>query len=149
LSLYLQGVESVFDLDWGGGLTYGELFHTAEAQGSRYNFEKSDAAQLLQTFDGCEKEANTLLAEPDSALILPAYDTCLQLSHLFNLLDARGALSVTERARFIGRVRSVARRCAQGYLALREAQGFPLLRHSSGSRSKRHTKSRKAAVSRG
>ncbi|HTO73433.1 MAG TPA: glycine--tRNA ligase subunit alpha, partial [Gemmatimonadales bacterium] len=134
LSLYLQGVESVFDLEWGGGVSYGELFHTAEAQGSRYNFEKSDAAQLLQMFDGCEREANTLLAEPDAALVLPAYDTCLQLSHLFNLLDARGALSVTERARFIGRVRNVARRCAQGYLALREAQGFPLLSSSNGGR---------------
>jgi len=132
LSLYLQGVESVFDLEWGGGITYGELFHTAEAQGSRYNFEKSDATQLLQMFEGCEKEANTLLAEPDSALVLPAYDTCLQLSHLFNLLDARGALSVTERARFIGRVRSVARRCAQGCLALREAKGFPLLSRPAG-----------------
>ena len=142
LSLYLQGVDSVFDLEWGGGVSYGELFHTAEAQGSRYNFEKSDAAQLLQMFEGCEREANALLSEDGeqegagagSSLVLPAYDTCLQLSHLFNLLDARGALSVTERARFIGRVRSVARRCAQGYLSLREAQGFPLLRSTAGRR---------------
>jgi glycyl-tRNA synthetase alpha chain len=146
LSLYLQGVESVFDLKWGDGLTYGELFHTAEAQGSRYNFEKSDAAQLLQTFEGCEREANALLGESDSALVLPAYDTCLQLSHLFNLLDARGALSVTERARFIGRVRHVARRCAQGYLALREAQGFPLLKRSAGRAAKGKSRGRKAVV---
>lgn len=146
LSLYLQGVESVFDLEWGGGVTYGELFHTAEAQGSRYNFEKSDAAQLLQQFEGCEREANSLLSEPDSSLVLPAYDTCLQLSHLFNLLDARGALSVTERARFIGRVRSVARRCAQGYLALREAQGFPLLQTSAGAGGRQKKSRRKVAV---
>jgi glycyl-tRNA synthetase alpha chain len=149
LSLYLQGVDSVFDLEWGGGVTYGELFHTAEAQFSRYNFEKSDAQQLLHMFDGCEREANTLLsdhqAEPDAALVLPAYDTCLQLSHLFNLLDARGALSVTERARYIGRVRGVARRCAQGYLALREGKGFPLLR-PAGRASKRTTKKRRAVV---
>jgi glycyl-tRNA synthetase alpha chain len=154
LSLYLQGVDSVFDLEWGGGVTYGELFHAAEAQCSRYNFEKSDAAELLQMFEGCEREANTLLsdqgaqrgAESDAGLVLPAYDTCLQLSHLFNLLDARGALSVTERARFIGRVRSVARRCAQGYLALRETNGFPLLKRSAGRGAKRTTKGRKAAV---
>ncbi len=170
LSLYLQGVESVFDLEWGGGISYGELFHTAEAQFSRYNFEKSDAQQLLHFFNGCEQEANALLADhgtshgvkhgaghqvdqqPDQktdkngapALILPAYDACLQLSHLFNLLDARGALSVTERARYIGRVRSVARRCAQGYLALREAQGFPLLERSAGGT---HDRRRKARVS--
>lgn len=148
LSLYLQGVDSVFDLEWGGGVTYGELFHAAEAQFSRYNFEKSDAAQLLQMFEGCEREANALLGESDSALVLPAYDACLQLSHLFNLLDARGALSVTERARFIGRVRSVARRCAQGYLALREAKCFPLLRPPAGRRAKSMTKGRKAAVGR-
>jgi glycyl-tRNA synthetase alpha chain len=150
LSLYLQGVDSVFELEWGGGVTYGELFHEAEAQGSRYNFEKSDPAQLLAMFEGCEREANTLLAGPDSALVLPAYDTCLQLSHLFNLLDARGALSVTERARFIGRVRSVARRCAQGYLALREAKEFPLLKRSAGVRAAtRATRGRKATAGRG
>jgi len=149
LALYLQGVESVFDLEWGNGLTYGELFHTAEEQGSRFNFEKADPAQLLQWFDGCEREANALLGEAGSALVLPAYDACLQLSHLFNLLDARGALSVTERARFIGRVRHVARRCAQGYLALRDAQGFPLLKRSAGGRSNGRARRRTATARHG
>jgi glycyl-tRNA synthetase alpha chain len=131
LALYLQGVDSVYDLAWGGGLRYGEVFHTAEVQFSHYNFERVDAEQSRLLFDRYEQEAKALLAadEGRGALVLPAYDVCLKLSHLFNLLDARGAMSVTERARYIGRVRAVARQCAQQYVALRTAEGFPLLAH--------------------
>lgn len=134
LALYLQGVDSVFDLEWGGGLSYGELFKTAEAQFSRYNFEEADPEQLRSSFDGQEKEAEALLDVSDAheAIVLPAYDVCLRMSHLFNLLDARGVLSVTERARYIGRVRAVARRCAAGYVELRVAKGYPLKMEQAG-----------------
>jgi len=129
LALYLQGVDNVFELEWGGGVSYGELFHAAEAQSSRYNFERADIEPLKLFFEKQEQEANTLLKSDESqtTMVVPAYDLCLRLSHLFNLLDARGALSVTERARYIGRVRAVARQCAHQYLALRESKNFPLL----------------------
>ncbi|MEW6324956.1 MAG: glycine--tRNA ligase subunit alpha [Nitrospirota bacterium] len=128
LALYLQDVESVFDLEWGGGIRYGELFQTAEAQFSHYNFERADIRRLTAAFEAHEQEAEALLSADHGRepLVLPAYEACLRLSHLFNLLDARGALSVTERARYIGRVRALARRCAMGYLELRQTLGFPL-----------------------
>lgn len=128
LALYLQNVESVFDLEWGAGIKYGELYRAAEAQFSQYNFERADTQRLTAAFEAHEREANALLRTDGGLepLVQPAYDDCLQMSHLFNLLDARGALSVTERARYIGRVRALARRCAAGYVAQREALGFPL-----------------------
>ena len=126
IAMYIQGVESVYDLVWGpSGITYGDIFHAQEVEFCKYNFEAADVDKLLQLFDMNEQEGGRLL---DAGLILPAYDHCLRLSHLFNLLDARGALSVTERGRFLLRCRAVAERCAQGFLEQRAAMGFPLMR---------------------
>jgi glycyl-tRNA synthetase alpha chain len=131
LAMYLQGVESIFDITWGEGargrVSYGDVFHQNEVEQSRYNFELADTAVLLRHFDEHESACNALLAVP---LPLPAYEQVLKASHTFNLLDARGALSVTERARFILRVRTLARAVAQAYYASREALGFPLLKQA-------------------
>jgi glycyl-tRNA synthetase alpha chain len=131
LAMYLQGVESIFDITWAEGargrVSYGDVFHQNEVEQSRYNFELADTAVLLRRFDEHESACNALLAVP---LPLPAYEQVLKASHTFNLLDARGALSVTERARFILRVRTLARAVAQAYYASREALGFPLLKQA-------------------
>jgi len=125
LSMYIQEKESVFDLEWAGGVTYGEVHRPNEVQGSAYNFDVADVQMLFGLFDTYEAEARRTL---EAGLVLPAYDYVLKCSHTFNLLDARGALSVTERTRFIGRVRDLARMSAQAYLTQREEQGFPLLK---------------------
>ena len=125
LAMYLQGVDNVFDLTWVSGISYGDVFHQNEVEQSRYNFDLSDPDLLFTLFDLYEKEASRLC---ERELILPAYDCCLKCSHLFNLLDARGAISVTERMGYILRVRNLTRRCAEGYLAARERLGFPLLK---------------------
>ncbi len=125
IAMYLQGVESVFELKWTDEITYGEVHHRAEVEYSRYNFDVADVKMLFNLFDMFEKEAHRLLSE---GLVLPAYDMCLKCSHTFNLLDARGAISVAERTGYITRVRKIARRCAEGYIKLREEMGFPLLR---------------------
>ncbi len=127
IAMYLQGVESVYDLKWAPcGLTYGDIFHHQEVEFCKYNFELADTAKLFQIFDLWESEAQRLL---DSEVVLPAYDHCLRLSHLFNVLDARGALSVTERGRFLLRCRAIAERCAKSFLSQRETLGFPLTRY--------------------
>ncbi|MCC6154366.1 MAG: glycine--tRNA ligase subunit beta [Candidatus Hydrogenedentes bacterium] len=129
ICMYLQGVENVYDLKWApNGTTYGDIFHRQEVEWCHYNFEQADTNRLLEVFGVWESEGTRLL---DLELILPAYDHCLRMSHLFNVLDARGAFSVTERGRFLLRCRAVAERCAKGFLAQREAMGFPLLRHPS------------------
>ena len=126
IAMYLQGVESVYDLVWApSGITYGDIFHAQEVEYCKYNFEAADTDMLFRLFDMNEAEGQRLL---DADLVLPAYDHCLRLSHLFNLLDARGALSVSERGRFLLRCRSVAERCAKAYAAQREAMGYPLRR---------------------
>jgi len=126
LAMYLQGVDSVFDLVWtdAGGrcVTYGEVFLQNEVEQSHYNFEHADVPALLAWFDTCEREAQKLVALD---LPLPAYEQVLKASHSFNLLDARHAISVTERQRYILRVRELARRVAENYYARREALGFP------------------------
>ena len=127
IAMYLQGVNSVFDLKWTEGVTYGDVHKRGEVEFSTYNFEEADTAMLFGLFDTYEKEASRLL---DKSLVLPAYDYTLKCSHAFNLLDARGAISVAERTRFIGRVRQLARRSAEGYLKGREEQGFPMLKKS-------------------
>ncbi|PIS36610.1 MAG: glycine--tRNA ligase subunit alpha [Nitrospirae bacterium CG_4_9_14_3_um_filter_53_35] len=124
MAMYLQQVDNVFDLKWAEGVTYGDIHHEDEVEFSRYNFEISDAGMHFSLFDTFEKEGNRLIKE---GLILPAYDYCLKCSHAFNMLDARGAISVTERTGYIARVRNLARLCAKGYLAMREEKGFPLL----------------------
>jgi len=122
LALFLQGVNNVFDLRWNAHFSYGDLYHQNEVEQSAYNFQQADVNTLFSRFDACESACHTLL---DSELPLPAYEQVLQASHSFNLLDARRAIGVTERARYIGRVRALARSVAQSYLASRERLGFP------------------------
>jgi len=133
IAMYLQRVESVYDLVWSRGphgtLTYGDLFHQNEVEQSAYNFEHADVEWLFQAFDASERECLRLV---EQALPIPAYEQVLKASHSFNLLDARHAISVTERARYIGRVRALAKAVAECYLARREALGFPLLKNGGG-----------------
>jgi len=123
LAMYLQGVASVYDLEYAPGLTYGDVFHQNEVEQSAYNFEHSDVEFLLGAFGAHEKQAKVLM---DKQLALPAYEQVLKAAHTFNLLDARGAISVTERAAYIGRIRNLARTVAQSYLASRARLGFPM-----------------------
>jgi len=127
IAMYLQGVASVFDLVWThtpqGPVTYGDVFHQNEVEMSAYNFEHADTDALFAWFDSCERESQTLIA---AGLPLPAYEMVLKASHTFNLLDARHAISVTERQRFILRVRTLARAVAERYYAKREALNFPM-----------------------
>jgi glycyl-tRNA synthetase alpha chain len=123
LAMYLQGKESMFDIVWVDGVTYRDVFHQNEVEQSKYNFELADVNWLLQLFNDCEAQAKRLV---EAGLVLPAYEMVMKCSHTFNLLDARGAISVTERAAYIGRVRALARLIAQAYYASREALGFPM-----------------------
>ena len=130
IAMYLQSVESVFDLVWtrgpDGPVTYGDVFHQNEVEQSAYNFEHADVAFLFTLFDQCEKESSKLI---EQGLPLPAYEQVLKASHAFNLLDARHAISVTERQRYILRVRTLARAVAQAYYDAREKLGFPMLKN--------------------
>lgn len=125
LASYIQNKENVFDLEWVNGFTYGDIFLQPEYEHSKYTFEVSDSNMLFDLFSTYEKEAQRALEEN---LVFPAYDYVLKCSHVFNLLDARGAISVTERTGYIGRVRQMARSCASVYLAERERLGFPMLK---------------------
>ena len=125
LAMYLQGKDNLFDLTWVDGVTYGDVYHQNEVEQSKYNFELADTAQLFRHFE--EHEANCLRLL-ESGLALPAYEQMLKTSHTFNLLDARHAISVTERQRFILRVRELAKRVAETYYKTREALGFPMLK---------------------
>ena len=131
LAMYLQGVDSIFDVVWTKGpqgvVSYGDVFHQNEVEQSRYNFEEADVAMLFKHFDEYERESQRLI---ELGLPLPAYEKVLKASHTFNLLDARRAISVTERQRFILRVRALARAVAQAYFDAREKLGFPLLEGS-------------------
>ena len=128
IAMYLQDVESVFDLTWADGpagtVTYGDVFHQNEVEQSRYNFEEADTGVLFTRFDEAEQQCNRLV---EAGLSLPAYDFVLDASHTFNLLDARKAISVSERQRYILRVRALARAVAQTYYDGREKLGFPML----------------------
>ena len=127
LAMYLQGVDSVFDLLWsarGGKVLYRDVYHQNEVEMSRFNFELADTGRLFERFENCERECARLAAEQ---LPLPAYEQVLEASHTFNLLDARGAISTSERQRYILRVREMASAVAQDYVASREALGFPML----------------------
>ncbi len=129
LAMYMQGVASVFDLVWTDGplgkVTYGDVFHQNEVEMSTYNFEHADVESLFHWFTTCERESQRLI---ELSLPLPAYEMVLKASHTFNLLDARHAISVTERARYIGRVRTLAKAVAEAYYQRREALGFPMAR---------------------
>jgi glycyl-tRNA synthetase alpha chain len=124
IAMYLQDVENVFDVEWVKGVKYREVFHRNEVEMSEYSFRKSDPQMLLQLFSMYEAECQRLIAEK---IPLAAYDYCLKCSHTFNNLDARGAISVTERQAYIMRVKALAHECAKGYLKSREELGFPLL----------------------
>ncbi len=125
ICMYLQGVDNVFDIQWNSKINYGDVHHQQEVEQSTYNFEVADIDMLFNFFSTFEKESKR---SSDAGLVLPAYEYCLKCSHVFNLLDARGAISVTERTGYIGRIRNLARACAEGYVQQREAMGFPLLK---------------------
>jgi glycyl-tRNA synthetase alpha chain len=124
IAMYLQKVDSVYDIAWNNKVTYGQIFHQAEKEFSAFNFEEANVADLIVSFDNYERDALQLV---EKGLILPGYDYCLKCSHTFNLLDARKAISVAERTRYIGRIRNIARKVAQRYLEQRDEMGFPLL----------------------
>ncbi|MDA1000912.1 MAG: glycine--tRNA ligase subunit alpha [bacterium] len=132
IAMYLQGVENVYDLVWvrdpGGGneIRYGDVHHQTEVEFSHYNFEEADTGMQFKAFDMYEKEGLSLIKK---GLTFPAYDQALKCSHAFNILDARGAIGVSERARYIGRIRQMARACAESYLKSRHEKEFPLIRN--------------------
>lgn len=123
ISMFVQKIDNVYDLKWVGQIRYGDVHHASEVEGSTYNFEVADVDMLLNLFNMYEAESRRVL---ERGLLLPAYDCVLKCSHTFNMLDARGAISVTERTGYIGRVRALAGACCRAYLKQREAKGFPL-----------------------
>lgn len=125
ICMYLQGIDNVYDLKWNSSITYGEIFHQNEIEQSVYNFEQANVKMLFEFFNQYEAESLRVLTEH---LVAPAYECCLKCSHIFNLLDARGAISVTERTGYIARIRKLARACAEAYLKQREDAGYPLNR---------------------
>ncbi len=127
LCMLLQDVDNVYDLRWNREVSYGQVHHQGEVEFSEYNFNTADTRMLTKLFEMYERECQRLTQVKERSQILPAYDYCLKCSHVFNILDARGAISVTERQAYIGRVRALARACAEGYLAERERLGWPLL----------------------
>lgn len=125
IAMYIQNKENVYDIEWVNNITYGDVHHQAEVDYSHYNFESADVATLTTMFNLCEQEARNIA---DLHLVQPAYDYVLKCSHLFNLLDARGAISVTERTSYIGRVRNLARLVAGEYVEQRKKLGYPLIK---------------------
>ena len=132
IAMYLQEVDNVYDLEWTEGVTYGDVHHRGEVEFSIYNFEEADVEMSRKLFDMYEAES---IRMAEKNLVLPTYDYCLKCSHIFNILDARGAISVTERTSYIGRVRNLARLSAEGYLKQREKMGYPLMGKWSKKRS--------------
>jgi glycyl-tRNA synthetase alpha chain len=129
LAMFIQGVDSVFEITWVDGISYGDVHHRGEVEHSHYNFELANTEMLFKLFDMYERESLSVI---EKRFVLPAYDYVLKCSHTFNLLDARGAISVTERTGFITRVRHLARLCAQAYVEQRAAMGFPLIKTKEG-----------------
>ncbi|RUA03567.1 MAG: glycine--tRNA ligase subunit alpha [Deltaproteobacteria bacterium] len=125
ITMYLQGVDNVYDLKWNDHVYYREIGHQQEVEQSTYNFEVADVKMLFQLFDMYEAESTRII---EKGLVLPAYEFCLKCSHTFNLLDARGAISVAERTGYIARIRNMSRACAVGFLKQREEMGHPLLK---------------------
>ena len=125
IAMYLQEIDNLFDIRWAPGITYGDLHFQEEVEGSKYNFELANVKMLLQLFQFFEKESENLLK---AGLVLPGYEYCLKCSHIFNLLDARGAISVAERTQYIARVRHLAHMSAEKYLEQRKGLGYPLLK---------------------
>lgn len=125
ITMYLQGADNVYDIKWNETVLYGDVHHQQEVEQSTYNFEQADVDMLLRLFNQYESESQRVI---EAGLVLPAYEYCLKCSHTFNLLDARGAISVTERTGYIGRIRNLARASAEAYLKQRETMGYPLLK---------------------
>ncbi|MGI6097336.1 MAG: glycine--tRNA ligase subunit alpha [Dethiobacteria bacterium] len=130
IAMYIQDIDNVYDLEWVDGIKYGELFQRAEEEHSFYSYDYGDIELLFNLFNLYEKEARRVL---EKGLVLPAYDYVLKCSHVFNLLEARGAISVTERTGYIARVRALARQSATEYLKQRESAGFPLMKEGERS----------------
>jgi glycyl-tRNA synthetase alpha chain len=131
IAMYIQGVDNVYDLKWNDQIRYGDIHHQSEVEFSTYNFEEADVEMLRMFFNRYEEEGLRLIGK---GLVLPAYDYCLKCSHTFNLLNARGAISVAERTGYIGRVRNLATLSAAGYLKQREEMGYPLLKRQAEER---------------
>ncbi|MFA4015518.1 MAG: hypothetical protein RUDDFDWM_000605 [Candidatus Fervidibacterota bacterium] len=131
IAMFLQGVNSVFELEWANGITYGELHHRFEVEGSKYNFELADTDMLFKLFEMFERESERIISH---GLVQPAFEYCLKCSHIFNLLDARGVLSVVERTKYIARVRRLAKACCEAYIKQREEAGFPLLEKTTSTK---------------
>lgn len=127
ICMYIQGVNSVYDIQWNKDIKYRDVHHRSEFEFSHYNFNIADTSLHFKLFDLFEAECLNILNNPDIKIVLPAYDYVLKCSHSFNMLDARGAISVTERVGYITRVRNLAKKCAERYLSIREELGFPLL----------------------
>ncbi|MGD0275982.1 MAG: glycine--tRNA ligase subunit alpha [Syntrophales bacterium] len=128
IAMYIQGVDNVYDLKWNDRVSYGDVHHKGEVEWSIYNFEQADVGMLRNLFDMYEVEGVRIAGEN---LVLPTYDCCLKCSHIFNLLNARGSISVAERTSYIARVRNLARLSAEGFLKQREALGYPLLKQNT------------------
>jgi glycyl-tRNA synthetase alpha chain len=127
IAMYIQGIDNVYDLKWNDRVTYGQVHHRGEVEWSTYNFEMADVEMLRRLFDIYEAEG---IRTAEKGLVLPTYDHCLKCSHTFNMLNARGAISVAERTSYIGRVRNLARLSAEAYLEQREQMGYPLIKAS-------------------
>ncbi len=128
ICMYIQGIDNVFDIKWNKQFTYRDIHHRSEVEFSHYNFNIADIDLHFKLFDLFEKECLSILEYDKANIVLPAYDYVLKCSHVFNMLDARGTISVTERVGYITRVRNIARKCAEKYLQIREEMGFPLLK---------------------
>ncbi len=128
ICMYIQNRKSVFDINWNKDIKYRDVHHRSEVEFSHYNFNVADTDLHFKLFDMFEKECLAILGYTGEKLVLPAYDYVLKCSHVFNMLDARGAISVTERVGYIARVRNMARKCAERYIEIREEMGFPLLK---------------------
>ena len=128
ICMFIQGVNNVYDIKWNEKLTYHDIHHRGEFEFSHYNFNIADTDMYFKLFDLYEKECLSILDNGKIDLVLPAYDFVLKCSHAFNMLDARGAISVTERVGYIARVRNIARRCSEQYIKIREEMGYPLLK---------------------
>ncbi|MCK4237069.1 MAG: glycine--tRNA ligase subunit alpha, partial [Candidatus Krumholzibacteria bacterium] len=133
ICMYLQKVDDIMEVEWGGGVTWGEINLQAEREFSAFHFEKADVSFYFEIFEKYQREAERLLGEE---LILPTYDYVLKCSHIFNVLDARGAISASERTSYIGRIRDLARRTAEAYVEERKRLGFPLLEREGQQRRK-------------
>jgi glycyl-tRNA synthetase alpha chain len=128
ICMYIQGIDNVFDIKWNEQFSYRDIHHRSEVEFSHYNFNIADTDLHFKLFDLYEKECLSILEYDRENIVLPAYDYVLKCSHVFNMLDARGAISVTERVGYITRVRNIARKCAEKYVQIREEMGFPMLK---------------------